>query len=94
MVLDFVLNVFESSPLDVTLPTPAEVLAMVEKQITTQIECIGYLWNDESHSFQEVIDQLVDGIGCSDSQGKRIAEEVDEKVFYKSFLTIGASRIL
>ena len=43
-------------------------------------EYIGYLWNDESHSFQEVIDQLVDGIGCTEVQGKKIAEDVDERV--------------
>lgn len=79
VVLDFILEIFESSPLDITLPTPTEVLELVETQ-NAQMEFIGYLWNDEVHSFQEVIDQLVDGIGCTEVQGKKIAEDVDGKV--------------
>jgi hypothetical protein len=62
----------------VGLPTPEQVMEMSENQDVN--EYIGYLWNDESHSFQEVIDQLVDGIGCTETQGRKIAETVDEIV--------------
>jgi E3 ubiquitin-protein ligase UBR1 len=78
-VLDYILEIFEASPFDIGLPTPDQVMEMAENQDDGK-EYIGYLWNDESHSFQEVIDQLVDGIGCTEAQGKKIADDVDEKV--------------
>lgn len=35
------------------------------------------LWNDESHSYQEVIDQLVDCIPCGPDYARNAAEKVD-----------------
>lgn len=35
------------------------------------------LWNDENHSYNEVINQVVDATGYTPSESKRIAEMVD-----------------
>lgn len=38
------------------------------------------LWNDESHSFEEVISQLMEATKCSRLEAKQSAERVDEHV--------------
>lgn len=38
------------------------------------------LWNDEKHSFKEVIDQVTDATGVSEAHAKGVAERVDKHV--------------
>jgi E3 ubiquitin-protein ligase UBR1 len=38
------------------------------------------LWNDESHSYPQVIDQLVSAAGCTEAQAKETAENVNQYV--------------
>jgi hypothetical protein len=44
-----------------------------------------YLWNDESHSFQEVIDEVMESMEFSDNDAKNVAETVDRIVLFFSF---------
>ncbi|KAI8927517.1 hypothetical protein BC831DRAFT_452194 [Entophlyctis helioformis] len=85
-VLEFVVAVFARSP---------EMIAMVESMDAIQeanppdrsfpaddrrqaVYSV-ILWNDESHSFQEVIEQVMDALHCSENDGRFVAETVDQR---------------
>ncbi|KAI9352885.1 hypothetical protein BDR26DRAFT_832361 [Obelidium mucronatum] len=97
-VLDFIIDTFNSSPSDLTLPTRQEqVLAANppepgDEDCGTMLEtatadggmvsikrdmfaCI--LWNDEDHTFDEVILKVKAGINCSDEKASAVAVNVD-----------------
>ncbi|KAH6581587.1 hypothetical protein BASA61_009006 [Batrachochytrium salamandrivorans] len=44
---------------------------------TMYFSCI--LWNDESHSFQEVIDQVTEATNCTDAFARNVAVTVDKR---------------
>ncbi|CAJ0823623.1 3994_t:CDS:10 [Entrophospora sp. SA101] len=86
-VLVFMIDTLSASP-EEKLP-PSEV-DQVKKEAIESSYSIRYLtttpdeklfaiilWNDESHSFSEVIDQLADATGCTKDAAKSIAERVD-----------------
>ena len=87
-VLDFILDILEASPEEIKVPKSSELMDMIGGDVGTEgLQFVAYLWNDENHSFQEVIDQVVEATGCTEDEAKRIAESVDEDVcFFKSIL--------
>jgi E3 ubiquitin-protein ligase UBR1 len=50
----------------------------LEKPSMIMYSCI--LWNDETHSFGEVIERVKSGINCTENTARHIAEEVDRHV--------------
>ncbi|KAJ3135188.1 hypothetical protein HK100_003039 [Physocladia obscura] len=96
-VLDFVIDTFNSSPTDFSLPTTtAAILAAnppepilvstiaanssfiatpTYRPATDMFACI--LWNDEDHTFDEVIMKVEAGINCSSETASQIAVRVD-----------------
>ncbi|ORY03779.1 hypothetical protein K493DRAFT_206578 [Basidiobolus meristosporus CBS 931.73] len=84
-VMDFMLQTLCFSPESLTYSKDIVQI----KQATAKIDqiigseepeqtiyaCI--LWNDESHSFQEVIDQVMEATACSKAEANRIAHHVD-----------------
>ena len=59
---------------DRTLPA---LRTMEEWYPVTEEGYAAVLWNDEIHSFQDVIEQVKEAIGCSEQQAMRVAESVD-----------------
>ncbi|KAJ3067539.1 hypothetical protein HK102_007389, partial [Quaeritorhiza haematococci] len=85
-VLDFITDVLASTPHPLSLrATPDEIRAAnpPEGEEETLAESEGrmlyccVLWNDEVHSFQEVIAQVVEAKRCASAEAKRVAERVD-----------------
>ncbi|KAJ3284110.1 hypothetical protein HK104_010088, partial [Borealophlyctis nickersoniae] len=86
-VLDFVIDTFADSPSDFAVPTTVdEVLSANPPESHEEAQRISdgrsapfacVLWNDEVHSFQEVIDQVVEAVHCSTAFAKSVAERVD-----------------
>ncbi|KAG9290597.1 hypothetical protein G9A89_011560 [Geosiphon pyriformis] len=87
-VLDFMLDTLSCSPEDMTPPKTEE---KVKKEALESGNALGngpegseenisfavVLWNDEHHSFNEVIEQVRLVTSCTESEAKRIAERVD-----------------
>ncbi|CAG8576647.1 181_t:CDS:2 [Paraglomus brasilianum] len=88
-VLDFMLETFYASPDSMKVPEDAE---SAKKEARQAAKCIkkglheGHeeetlfavvLWNDEQHSFNEVIAHVEDAIKCTELDAKKIAEKVD-----------------
>jgi len=89
-VLDFMLDTLSASPEEMS-PLPEEEVKEEVKRaalyIRDPINNVGeeklfavVLWNDEHHSFHEVIERLMDATGCSKAEAKAIAERVDSYV--------------
>jgi E3 ubiquitin-protein ligase UBR1 len=91
-VLDFMLETFSASPETMKVPTDAESARNDARQ---SAKCIRkslderheeetlfalVLWNDEQHSFNEVIAHVSEAIKCSELEAKKIAERVDSYV--------------
>ena len=72
-------------PLSITLERNVPSLQTLEELYPTEDLFSVLLWNDESHSFQEVIDQVSEAVGGSDPTpigvelGRRVAEDVDQR---------------
>ncbi|KAK9767314.1 E3 ubiquitin-protein ligase ubr1 [Basidiobolus ranarum] len=84
-VIDFMLQTLCFSPESLTYSRDIEhikqetakidqIIGSVEPEQTIYA-CV--LWNDESHSFQEVIDQVIEATGCSKVEANRVAHHVD-----------------
>ncbi|KAI9104974.1 hypothetical protein DFS34DRAFT_223040 [Phlyctochytrium arcticum] len=104
-VLDFILDTVNDAPRDLTFPVtspeivelmnPADELSMGQEPSAAQrakFACV--LWNDETHSFQEVIDQVVAAIQVSKDDARSIAEFVDSHGRYVLSVSNQLSRML
>lgn len=56
-----------------------DVAEKVEEESSVQFPWVCILFNDEIHSFDEVIFQVMKATGCSSSKAEKIAYEVDSK---------------
>ncbi|KAJ1888714.1 E3 ubiquitin-protein ligase ubr1, partial [Coemansia sp. S17] len=84
VVLEFILETFATSPVNLNPQFDENSImedarnasfAMGDDEPQTKFAVV--LWNDEVHSFQDVIDQCIEALRCSMSEAKRIAETVD-----------------
>lgn len=87
-VLDYVCDVISCSPENLRLPKDAITTARDEQASLLDSKIYGFqdhgcseyavtLWDDERHSFREVIDQVSRACGASLSFGQAVAEAVD-----------------
>ncbi|CAG8445258.1 4966_t:CDS:2 [Diversispora eburnea] len=87
-VLDFMLNTLSVSPEEITPPPneqevkqEAEYVGRIINDTDDDIEeeklFAIILWNDEHHSFQDVIDQVVEATSCTKEDARRLAERID-----------------
>jgi hypothetical protein len=82
IVLDFFLDIFDMAPTErriENLKEQLETIDIQERGYEVKLWAL-YLWNDESHSFQEVIDEVMEVLKYSQSQAKLVAETVDRVV--------------
>ncbi|KAJ2678128.1 E3 ubiquitin-protein ligase ubr1 [Coemansia spiralis] len=84
VVLEFILETFATSPINLNLQFDENSitddarnasLAIGDHESQTKFAVV--LWNDEVHSFQDVIDQCTEALQCSHMEAKKIAETVD-----------------
>ncbi|KAJ1730496.1 E3 ubiquitin-protein ligase ubr1, partial [Coemansia sp. Benny D160-2] len=84
VVLEFILETFATSPINLNPQFEERVilddaknasLAINDSEPQTKFAVV--LWNDEVHSFQDVIDQCTEALQCSHVEAKKIAETVD-----------------
>ncbi|KAJ2908984.1 E3 ubiquitin-protein ligase ubr1, partial [Coemansia aciculifera] len=84
VVLEFILETFSTSPVNLN-PQFDEASILEDARNSSfaigddepQTKFAVVLWNDEVHSFQDVIDQCTEALQCSMAEAKRIAETVD-----------------
>lgn len=82
IVLDFFVDIFDMAAAERTIEEHKEQLEVMEIQqrgYDAQLWAL-YLWNDENHSFQEVIDDVMEVMGFTHSRAKNVAETVDRVV--------------
>ncbi|KAJ1844046.1 E3 ubiquitin-protein ligase ubr1, partial [Coemansia sp. RSA 2703] len=84
IVLEFILETFATSPInltqhfdEMTIIEDATNASMALGDHEQQTKFAVVLWNDEVHSFQDVIDQCTEALQCSQMEAKKIAETVD-----------------
>ncbi|KAJ2703649.1 E3 ubiquitin-protein ligase ubr1 [Coemansia sp. IMI 209128] len=84
VVLEFILETFATSPVNLsphfdenTIMEDARNASSAIEDEEPQTKFAVVLWNDEVHSFQDVIDQCTEALQCSTAEAKRIAETVD-----------------
>ncbi|KAJ1801177.1 E3 ubiquitin-protein ligase ubr1 [Coemansia sp. RSA 2399] len=84
VVLEFILETFATSPINLNMHFDENAiledaknasLAINDSEPQTKFAVV--LWNDEVHSFQDVIDQCTESLQCSHMEAKKIAETVD-----------------
>ncbi|KAJ2556601.1 E3 ubiquitin-protein ligase ubr1 [Coemansia sp. RSA 1933] len=84
VVLEFILETFATSPINLNMHFDESAiledaqnasLAINDSEPQTKFAVV--LWNDEVHSFQDVIDQCTEALQCSQMEAKKIAETVD-----------------
>jgi E3 ubiquitin-protein ligase UBR1 len=87
IILEFCLDVFSVTPFPETPLTLAEVKTQAkdssleeDRHVESFEDYVAVLWNDETHSFNEVIDIVMETLQCSSSAAKKLAEVVDEHV--------------
>ncbi|KAL1925009.1 uncharacterized protein VTP21DRAFT_4663 [Calcarisporiella thermophila] len=90
-ILDFVLETLTCSPDDLTQQNTVEAVRSSANKSSRFIEKISgepepeqttyacVLWNDENHSFEQVIYQLLEATSCQREVARRIAENVDKR---------------
>jgi E3 ubiquitin-protein ligase UBR1 len=92
LLFDFVLDVLDYSPSIIELPATSDLLIALsppetEDEATAQgngaFEYALILWNDENHSYSEVMDILEETINCPKETAKKMTENID---FYVSLL--------
>ncbi|KAJ3050134.1 hypothetical protein HK097_008893 [Rhizophlyctis rosea] len=102
-VLDFIIDTLSESPSDLCPPENIDVLRASNLPETQEEEeaaksdkwlyaCI--LWNDETHSFQEVIDVVMAALECTEGEAKSVAERVDVHGRDVIFLSPSLARML
>ncbi|KAJ3304518.1 hypothetical protein HDV03_002727 [Kappamyces sp. JEL0829] len=81
LVLEFIIDTLKDVPKPViasSIESVAAVPSYYQQDSGLALEYSVVLWNDESHSFSEVIDQLQESIEeCSDEEARLYAERVD-----------------
>ncbi|KAJ2596788.1 E3 ubiquitin-protein ligase ubr1 [Coemansia sp. RSA 1721] len=84
VVLEFILETFATSPIslaqqfdEASIMEDALNASMAINDREPQTKFAVVLWNDEVHSFQDVIDQCIEALLCSHMEAKKIAETVD-----------------
>lgn len=91
-MLDYIIDTFADSPhISTDSPIADKILHTNlpenEKEIDDNVNKVYpfalVLWNDETHSFNEVISQVTAAIECDTEQAGRIAEQVDQQVFHE-----------
>lgn len=87
VVIDYLLETFAASPEDISPGEETDILkdskdshaALHIRDLPNEkrptYACI--LWNDENHSFDQVIDVVVKAIKCTKNEAQKIAENVD-----------------
>ncbi|KDQ17558.1 hypothetical protein BOTBODRAFT_185706 [Botryobasidium botryosum FD-172 SS1] len=76
--LDFVLDTLDFSPEEMTHPTTEpELKSQVTACPTPTDSYAVVLWNDEKHSFDDVIHHVQDATGCSPQAASDVADRVD-----------------
>ncbi|KAJ3331587.1 hypothetical protein HDU76_002758 [Blyttiomyces sp. JEL0837] len=86
-VLDFIIDTYSWSPIDFTLPNSVSAIRAAnppndfgedtegQNPGETQYACV--LWNDEEHSFMEVIQKIEHATHCNRQRSSHIAQTVD-----------------
>ncbi|KAI8803245.1 hypothetical protein BJ742DRAFT_683363 [Cladochytrium replicatum] len=84
--LDFILDTFADCPEDLTLPETVESIYNAngwevpqeeEQHRAGKMPYTLSLWNDETHSFEEVINKVMETTGCSTAEAEEVAKAVD-----------------
>ncbi|TPX78630.1 hypothetical protein CcCBS67573_g00072 [Chytriomyces confervae] len=89
--LDFIIDTFNASPTNFTLPTRLESVLSANPPEPGDEDCganlenvefkrdmfVCILWNDESHTFDEVIAKVRGGTNCSEERAAEVAVTVD-----------------
>ena len=85
VVMDYILETFAASPENLSLRDKQQIqqdceasdkaLGMLDNGQRPMYACI--LWNDERHSFDEVIDVVMRATRCTKLQASKVAESVD-----------------
>ncbi|KAI9474806.1 hypothetical protein BDB00DRAFT_879700 [Zychaea mexicana] len=85
VVMDYILETFAVSPENLSLRSKPEIqqdceasdkaLGMPDSGNRPMYACI--LWNDEKHSFDEVIDVVMRATNCTKMEASKVAESVD-----------------
>jgi hypothetical protein len=84
-LLDFILIAlgrwFYSSqtPITITRPPLLPSTAQIQLQYPNTNEFVLILWNDETHSFGEVIETVSEAIECAEELANQVAENIDKK---------------
>jgi E3 ubiquitin-protein ligase UBR1 len=100
LLFDFILDVLDYSPSVIDLPATSELLTALsppENQNEAQAQANGtfeyalILWNDESHSYGEVMDILEETINCPKEAAKKMTENIDLYVSWLiGFIQLGS----
>ncbi|KAJ1733245.1 E3 ubiquitin-protein ligase ubr1 [Coemansia biformis] len=84
VVLEFILETFATSPAalssqfdEASIMDDAKNAGLTINDYEPQEQYAVVLWNDEVHSYQDVIDQCTEALQCSHAEAKKIAETVD-----------------
>lgn len=79
--LDFVLDTLDYSPDDAIPPRDeAELRTQPSAEPLSKENFAVIVWNDEKHSFEEVIHNIADATGCSKDMATEIAYRIDDEV--------------
>ncbi|KAJ2611062.1 E3 ubiquitin-protein ligase ubr1 [Coemansia sp. RSA 1365] len=86
VVLEFILETFATSPIslsaqfdEASIMEDAKNASLAIGDHEQQQKYAVVLWNDEVHSYQDVIDQCTEALQCSQMEAKKIAETVDTR---------------
>lgn len=79
-VIEFILDTLDSSPEETVPPKDEADLKRLLLPLDRGAPLATVLWNDEKHSFTEVVSALCELIGCSSKEGLKIAELIDNEV--------------
>jgi E3 ubiquitin-protein ligase UBR1 len=79
-VIEFILDALDGSPEETVPPKEEADLKRLSVSMGRETPLATVLWNDEKHSFPEVAAALQELIGCTNKEGMRNAELVDNEV--------------
>ena len=95
--LDFVLDTLDDSPDEAVPPRDEDALRSQSSGESVAKECYAILlWNDDKHSFEEVIQNICESTGCSRDVASEMVVRIDEEVmvFVLSFPCLILFRVL
>lgn len=80
-VLDYILNTLDYAPDDTTPPRDMTQLSLIETADPARKDIFSViLWNDDKHSFDEVIHNVCEATGVLDAS--QMVERIDEEVSF------------